>query len=72
MEVITQIVTGRSNREIGREFSIGERTVKQHLTNIFNKIGVSSRLELAAFAVNNHLPQAPTFVSKCMAVQKGA
>jgi DNA-binding NarL/FixJ family response regulator len=64
MEVITQIVTGRSNREIGQEFSIGERTVKQHLTNIFNKIGVSSRLELALFAVNNHLPQAPTFVSE--------
>jgi two-component system nitrate/nitrite response regulator NarL len=72
MEVITQVVTGRSNRAIGQEFSIGERTVKQHLTNIFNKIGVSSRLELALFAVNNHLPQAPTFVSKCMAVQKEA
>jgi two-component system nitrate/nitrite response regulator NarL len=72
MEVITQIVTGRSNREIGQEFSIGERTVKQHLTNIFNKIGVSNRLELALFAVNNRLPQAPTFVSEGMALQKGA
>ena len=72
MEVITQIVTGRSNRAIGQEFSICERTVKQHLTNIFNKIGVSSRLELALFAVNNHLPPAPTLVSECMAVQKEA
>jgi two-component system, NarL family, nitrate/nitrite response regulator NarL len=68
MDIITQLVTGRSNREIGQEFSIGERTVKQHLTNIFNKIGVSNRLELALFAVNNHLPQAPTFVSEGMAV----
>jgi len=72
MDVIAQIVTGRSNREIGQEFSIGERTVKQHLTNIFNKIGVSNRLELALFAVNNRLPPPPTFISEGMALQEEA
>lgn len=64
MDILAQIVAGRSNREAGQEFSIGERTVKQHLTNIFNKIGVSNRVELALFAVNHRLLQAPTFVSQ--------
>ncbi len=67
MDIVAQVATGRSNREIGQDLSIGERTVKQHVTNIFNKIGVSNRVELALFAVNNRLPQAPTSVSKCMA-----
>lgn len=32
-------------------FSISEDTVKHHLTNIFNKLGVANRLELALFAI---------------------
>ena len=48
-------MSGRSNREVSQEFSISERTVKHHLTNIFNKLGVSSRLGLALFAVNHQL-----------------
>ena len=70
MDIIAQVVTGRSNREAGQEFSIGERTVKHHLTNIFNKIGVSNRVELALFAVNNRLFRVPTPISESMAVQR--
>jgi DNA-binding NarL/FixJ family response regulator len=46
-EIARKIADGRSNREVGDEFRIRERTVKHHLTNVFKKVGVSSRLELA-------------------------
>ena len=55
LDIISEIVSGRSNREVSQEFSISERTVKHHLTNIFNKLGVTSRLGLALFAVNHRL-----------------
>jgi two-component system, NarL family, nitrate/nitrite response regulator NarL len=59
VEIMTKIATGSSNRQVGEDFSISERTVKHHLTNIFTKIGVSSRLQLALFAVNHHLMSTP-------------
>jgi two-component system nitrate/nitrite response regulator NarL len=55
MEIVGTIVGGYSNKEIAKKFTISEDTVKHHLTNIFNKTGVSSRLELALFAVNHKL-----------------
>lgn len=55
LDIITKIVSGRSNKEVGEEFSISERTVKHHLTNIFCKVGVTSRLQLALFAIHHHL-----------------
>lgn len=55
LDIITKIVSGRSNKEVGEEFAISERTVKHHLTNIFGKVGVTSRLQLALFAVSHHL-----------------
>jgi len=64
LDIISKIANGRSNKEVGEEFSISERTVKHHLTNIFGKVGVSSRLQLALFAVNHHLmtDQPPSMV----------
>jgi two-component system, NarL family, nitrate/nitrite response regulator NarL len=56
-EVINTIVSGYTNKDIAQKFSISEQTVKHHLTNIFDKLGVSSRLELALFAVNHKLVQ---------------
>ncbi len=55
MEVISTIVAGYTNKDIAQKFSISEQTVKHHLTNIFDKLGVSNRLELALFAVNHRL-----------------
>jgi DNA-binding NarL/FixJ family response regulator len=55
MEVISAIVAGYTNKDIAQRFAISEQTVKHHLTNIFDKVGVSNRLELALFAVNHHL-----------------
>lgn len=54
-EILGTIVAGLSNKEIAHRFSLSEDTVKHHLTNIFDKVGVSSRLELALFAINNRL-----------------
>jgi two-component system nitrate/nitrite response regulator NarL len=55
LEVISKVAAGYANREIAQEFSITEKTVKHHLTNIFDKLGVSSRLELALFALHHGL-----------------
>jgi len=59
MEILAAIVIGLSNKEIARKFSLSEDTVKHHLTNIFDKVGVVSRLELALFAINNRLTETP-------------
>jgi DNA-binding NarL/FixJ family response regulator len=55
MDILTTIVAGLSNKEIARKFALSEDTVKHHLTNIFDKVGVASRLELALFAINHRL-----------------
>ena len=55
LEIIGAIVEGYTNKDIAQKFSLSEQTVKHHLTNIFDKLGVSNRLELALFAVNHRL-----------------
>jgi two-component system, NarL family, nitrate/nitrite response regulator NarL len=55
MEILTAVVEGLSNKEIARKFSLSGDTIKDHLTNIFDKVSVESRLELALFAINNRL-----------------
>lgn len=55
LEILSTIVSGLSNKEIAQKFTLSEDTVKHHLTNIFDKVGVSSRLELALFAINHRL-----------------
>ena len=55
LEVVNSIVEGCSNKDIAKEFVISEETVKRHLSNIFDKTGVSTRLELALFAIAHKL-----------------
>ncbi len=55
LEIVLEIVAGCTNKDIAQKFSISEETVKRHLTNIFDKLGVSNRLELALFALKHHL-----------------
>ena len=56
LEIVSAVVAGFANKEIAGHFKISEDTVKHHLSNIFDKLGVSTRLELALFAVNQSLP----------------
>jgi two-component system, NarL family, nitrate/nitrite response regulator NarL len=51
LDVVGCIVEGCSNRDIAKQFSISEETVKRHLSNTFYKTEVSTRLELALFAI---------------------
>jgi two-component system, NarL family, nitrate/nitrite response regulator NarL len=51
VEVVSAIRGGSSNKEIATKLSISEETVKRHLSNIYAKMGVSSRLELAMLAL---------------------
>lgn len=54
-EIVSFITQGCMNRDIAKSLSITEETVKRHLTNIFNKVGMSNRLELALFAIEHGL-----------------
>ena len=55
LEIVRMVVGGSTNKEIGEKLAIGENTVKSHLTHIFNKVGSSSRIELALFAAHHRL-----------------
>jgi DNA-binding NarL/FixJ family response regulator len=55
LQVVGLITEGGTNKHIAQTFGISEETVKRHLTNIFNKLGVGNRLELALFALNHSL-----------------
>ena len=50
--IVANVVAGLSNREIAEKLAISQVTVKHHLTAIFDRLGVSSRLELALFATH--------------------
>jgi len=53
--VIACLMQGLPNREISRRLSIAEQTVKNHLRSIFDKVGVSDRLELVLYALHQKL-----------------
>jgi len=55
IEIVQAVVKGYSNKEIASQLGVAEDTIKHHLTSIFDKVGVSSRLELALFAVHHNL-----------------
>ena len=55
LEVIATVVAGSTNKDIAQTLSISDHTVKSHLTNIFDKLGVSNRLELVLFAIERRL-----------------
>ena len=55
LQVLNLVATGKTNKFIASELFISERTVDRHLSNIFNKLGVSSRVEATAFALKNKM-----------------
>jgi two-component system NarL family response regulator len=55
LEVVALVAVGHRNKEIANKLFISEQTVKTHLTNIFQKLQVADRLELALYAIRNGL-----------------
>jgi two-component system, NarL family, nitrate/nitrite response regulator NarL len=53
--VLDAVASGYSNKEVAGQLSISEQTVKHHITNIFDKLGVYNRLELTLFAIHHRL-----------------
>ena len=57
LEVLIQVAYGMFNKEIANILDISERTVKNHISNIFKKIDVNDRTQAAIFAIKNNLVQ---------------
>lgn len=55
LQVLRKIVEGKTNQEAGLELGISDKTIEKHLESIFSKLGVSSRVEAAVFAVREGL-----------------
>ncbi len=54
-EIVALVAQGFKNKEIAERMFIGEQTVKNHLHNVFDKLGVSDRLELALYAIRHNV-----------------
>lgn len=55
MDVLTALARGRSNKEIARDLSIGEETVKTHVSNILSKLHLADRTQAAIYGLQQHL-----------------
>ena len=55
LDIVRAIVSGHTNKQIARQFSISESTVKRHMTHLFDKLGASNRVEVALFAAHHRL-----------------
>jgi DNA-binding NarL/FixJ family response regulator len=58
--VLGLVATGRTNRDIAGELFLSEKTVARHLSNIFTKLGVSSRAAATAYAYEHGLVRSST------------
>jgi DNA-binding NarL/FixJ family response regulator len=61
--IISCLLQGWRNREIATHLSITEQTVKNHLRTIFDKVGVSDRLEMVLYAIHHHMELPPAIPS---------
>ena len=57
LDVLKLLAVGMYNKEVGKRLEISERTVKNHISNIFKKLGVTDRTQAAVFAIRNNLVQ---------------
>ena len=57
LDVLKLLAVGMFNKEVGKRLEISERTVKNHVSNIFKKLGVTDRTQAAVFAISNNLVQ---------------
>ena len=59
VEVLCQVVTGKSNREIAEDMVLSVRTVERHITNIYAKIGARGRADATAYGLRHNLLNNP-------------
>ena len=57
IEIITAVINGATNRDISAQLTLSEQTVKNHLSHIYDKVGVSNRVELVLFALHHKLTE---------------
>jgi DNA-binding NarL/FixJ family response regulator len=62
-QVVALVAEGMGNREIARELNLSEHTVKKYLFRVFEKLGVSTRVELVLYAVNNGDPRSAQWLA---------
>jgi len=55
MEVVRCVAMGLRNKEVADKLGVSEATIKNHLTSIYSKLGVSDRLELILYAIHNRI-----------------
>jgi two-component system response regulator DevR len=55
LEVLLLVSQGKSNREIGEVLGLSEKTVRNYVSKLLEKLGKSNRIELATYAVKNHI-----------------
>lgn len=55
LQIVRAVLDGSSNKDIAARFGVSLQTVKNHLTTVYDKLGVSTRLELALYAMHNKL-----------------
>ncbi len=57
LRVLAQVAEGKTNREIAQTLYLGEGTVRNYVSSILNKLGLTNRAEAAAYAVQHHLKE---------------
>ena len=62
-QVVALVAEGLSNRDVASELNLSEHTIKKYLFRIFEKLGISSRVELVLYAVNNGDPRQAEWVA---------
>jgi len=67
-QVVALVAEGLSNRNIARELDLSEHTVKKYLFRIFDKVGISTRVELVLYAVNHGDPGRAAWLAGMKAV----
>ena len=62
-QVVALVADGLSNREVALELDLSEHTIKKYLFRIFDKLGISSRVELVIYAVSHGGPRQAEWVA---------
>lgn len=71
-QVVALVAEGLGNRQIALELDLSEHTIKKYLFRIFEKLGISTRVELALYAVNNGDPRQAEWLTGTTRILPGA